>query len=122
MQAEQKEKIAWFRQLMNSVKMMLGFVVDTSRKEFAAEIRAFVDGTSGEWDWDDLTSVAQRDPVLEAIRKKLINVHDDFPANEPGHYCNDEGMKEMLRIADYLDPLANKNSGKSKEDEGRESL
>jgi hypothetical protein len=92
--------IAWFQKLLNSfrIRIALWFVVDTPRQEFAEEMRSFVNGTPGEWDWDDLTSIKQRDPALEAIRIKLIRMREDFPSSEPNRYCNDEGMQEILRL------------------------
>jgi hypothetical protein len=107
-QTKQRARVTPLSRRQHRIRVALGLVGDIPREEFAAEIRSFVAGTSGEWDWDDLTSIMQRDPALEAIRIKLINIRVEFPAAEPGRYCNDEGMKEMLRIADYLDSPAHK--------------
>src|SRR5262245_54688686 len=37
-------------------------------EEVANFLRQFAEGTSGEWDWDDFTSVPITNPKLEAIR------------------------------------------------------
>ena len=34
----------------------------------AKYLRDFIEGTGGDWDWDDFESVPIADPVLEAIR------------------------------------------------------
>lgn len=41
---------------------------DRTPTEVAGFLRDFAEGTGGEWDWDDFTSVAITDPRLEAIR------------------------------------------------------
>ena len=47
-----------------------------SADEVADYIRAHLDGTGGDWDWDDFTSVKIADPVLEAIRRDADGVPD----------------------------------------------
>lgn len=37
--------------------------------EVVAFLRDFIDGTGGEWDWDEFECVPITDPRLEAIRK-----------------------------------------------------
>lgn len=75
----------------------------TPKHEVAQLIHSFLDGTAGRWDWDDFTSIPQADPEIELIRKKLISIHDEFPADKAGEYCNDEGASELLRIANSLE-------------------
>jgi len=41
----------------------------------AKTIAAFLDGTGGEWDWDDFTSFRLRDPTLDNVRKRALAVH-----------------------------------------------
>ena len=38
--------------------------------EVANIIEKFLDGTGGDWEWDDFTSLRIKDPALEAIRIK----------------------------------------------------
>ena len=45
-------------------------------------LREFLEGTDGDWDWDDLTSVAITDPSLEAIREDASWV--GLPLTEDG--------------------------------------
>jgi hypothetical protein len=73
-----------------------------TRLEAAQVIELFVAGTSSDpWDWDDFTSVRYKDPVVEEARRECLEVFDRFPGPE-GHYCNDEGMKYLLSIAQRL--------------------
>ncbi len=40
----------------------------------ARTIRAFLDDSGGDWDWDDFTSCSVRDPQLDNIRKRAAAV------------------------------------------------
>jgi hypothetical protein len=77
-------------------------MANTTKNEMAQTIISFVNGTCGEWDWDDLTSIKQRDPELEAIRQRLAAIRDEFPCPEGRAYCCQEGIAELLRIAESL--------------------
>lgn len=48
----------------------------------AKSIAAFLDGTSGEWDWDDFTSFRLRDPAVEGVRRRALAI--DLPVDEKG--------------------------------------
>jgi hypothetical protein len=40
----------------------------------ATTIRAFLDDTAGDWDWDDFTSCSLRDPAIDDIRRRAARV------------------------------------------------
>ena len=44
--------------------------IERSPSEVAAYLRDFIDGTGGDWDWDDFTSIPIANPSLEAIRRE----------------------------------------------------
>jgi len=73
-----------------------------SREDVADTIEAFVNDTSGEWDWDDFISIPLKDPELEAIRKRCGMMRDEFPPTEPRQYCNKAGFEAMRRIVAEL--------------------
>jgi hypothetical protein len=81
----------------------------TDREKIEKTIRSFLDGTAGQWDWDDFISVPLRDRRLEAVRRRCVSLPELFPPHLPGHYCSDEGSEELCRIADEL-ALAAKSS------------
>lgn len=63
-------------------------------------IEAFVEGTGGDWDWDDFCSLQIENRELDAIRIKCCQLDDTHPPVVRGHYCNDEGidiLREMVR-------------------------
>jgi len=55
---------------------------DLTARDVEAYLRDFLDGTGGDWDWDDFTSVKITDPTLDAIREEAAWV--DLPLTEEG--------------------------------------
>ena len=43
---------------------------DLTARNVESYLRNFVDGTGGDWDWDDFTSIAITDPALDRIREE----------------------------------------------------
>ena len=39
-------------------------------QDVARYLRDFIEGTGGDWDWDDFTSVTIKDRALESIRQR----------------------------------------------------
>ena len=62
--------------------------------EVAAYLRDFIQGTGGDWDWDDFVSIPIADPKLESIRARAR----DYPATENGL----AELKALLREAEAL--------------------
>jgi hypothetical protein len=73
-----------------------------NKLELANLIKAFIDGTSGEWDWDDFTSVRQSDPDVEQARQRILAVPGRYPSSDKKHWCNEDGIEELLGIAESL--------------------
>lgn len=75
-----------------------------SELDAARTIRSFLNGTGGQWDWDDFLSIPCRSHKgLEAIRAYANHIYDKYPAGRSGAYCNDEGLAELARIAEMLE-------------------
>lgn len=55
---------------------------DRSAAEVAGFLRDFIDGTGGEWDWDDFTSVPITNQRLDAIRIEADRI--PLPINQAG--------------------------------------
>jgi hypothetical protein len=62
--------------------------VDRSADDVAGFLRDFIEGTGGEWDWDEFESVPITDPELEGIRLR---------ATTPG-----ARLEEVLRSAESI--------------------
>jgi hypothetical protein len=73
----------------------------TELAEYQAAITAiesFLRGSGHAWDWDDFTSIRKKDPYLESIRERCVQVRDDYPPKEPQHYCNPEGLQVLANM------------------------
>ena len=71
-----------------------------THEELADMLRRFVRGETGEWEFDDYTSV--RWPAeLEPYRAEIVGLHDTHPATDG--YCDAAGMARILEIADEIE-------------------
>ncbi|MDD3020689.1 MAG: hypothetical protein PHX61_06880 [Alphaproteobacteria bacterium] len=73
-----------------------------TKLELASLIRSFVDGSCGEWDWDDFISIKQKDSEIEKVRLELIRIRTNYPAIKKTEYCNEDGTRKLLEIAQTL--------------------
>jgi|GEM_PF-3355984 len=50
--------------------------------DVAKMLEDFVDGTGGQWDWDDYTSAMSYpdDPYLQEVQQRMINLDTEFPS------------------------------------------
>ena len=60
-------------------------------------MRDFIEGSGGDWDWDDFTSVPNADPQLEDIRRRAVAV--DFPSTGEGSTTLRGLLTEAERLA-----------------------
>lgn len=66
--------------LIVKLLMPLEHPINLSAKEVAKYLRDFRDGTGGDWDWDDFTSVLIADPRLDDIRARAARL--DLPISD----------------------------------------
>jgi len=69
---------------------------DRTPEEVAGFLRDAAEGTGGEWDWDDFTSVPITDPRLEAIRVEADLI--PLPINAEGL----QKLRDLIRRAEEL--------------------
>jgi hypothetical protein len=74
-----------------------------ARQDAIKSIRGFLDGTGGDWDWDDYTSVPTGFSDLEELRQFCVGLPDTYPPSSPTWYCNEEGLKVLRRRLDNLE-------------------
>jgi hypothetical protein len=75
-------------------------MVTRTKQEVGDIIERFVDGTGGNWDWDDFCSYRIADPDLDLIRVKCSGLDSTHPPTVKGHFCNENGiqlMREMIQ-------------------------
>jgi hypothetical protein len=58
-------------------------------------IRNFLNGTGGDWDWDDFISIPPGYPVLEELQRFCNNLSFTHPPGNKGGYCSEEGFREL---------------------------
>lgn len=75
-----------------------------NKKELSTLIRSFVNGSCGPGDWDDFLSIRQKDPEIEQLRLRIIEIEKEYPRTKAKTWCSEEGMQELLRIAETLSP------------------
>ena len=72
-------------------------------EDLARTIEEFLDGTGRPWDWDDFTQGGSfEDDRLERIRLRCAGLSEEFPTNEKGHYCSDEGLRVLRSMVTDL--------------------
>jgi len=59
-------------------------------------------GEEGPYDIDDFTSIVHKNPIVEEARQRVIEIEVDYPADEPGKWCSDEGLREIAALAEEL--------------------
>ncbi len=61
--------------------------------EVADTLEAFVDGHSGQWDWDNYMSATFfSDSYLKEVQQRMIHLSEEFPAQKGQGFCNGEGI------------------------------
>lgn len=69
-----------------------------SYAEVADTLEAFLDGTGGQWDWDNYISATFfDDPYLQEVQRRMIYLSDEFPAQKGQGYCSPEGLTVIER-------------------------
>lgn len=74
-----------------------------SRRYAIASIRNFLNGTGGDWDWDDFTSIPPGYPDLEELQQFGNSLSFSHPPGAKGGYCNDEGFRQLRARLDELE-------------------
>jgi len=76
-----------------------------TRDEVIRTIEQFIDGTTGDWDWDDFVIVADADPILERARRRCVHVTELFPPEGPHQWCGPKGLDELRQVVHELRQL-----------------
>jgi hypothetical protein len=69
----------------------------SSPAEVADDLRDFLNGTSGDWDWDAFTSIPLADARLESIRRRACEV--SLPLDAEGRAAIERLLAEAERLA-----------------------
>ena len=70
------------------------------REEVAAQIDAFLSGSCGSYDWDDLISIPQTKKAYELVRGYLSSTSEIYPTQKG--WCSPAGIKQLQLFAQLL--------------------
>jgi hypothetical protein len=73
-----------------------------ARLDAADVLERFVAQDVGEWQFDDLTSAASRDALVDEVRREAILIREHFPPARPELYCSEAGLARILELATRL--------------------
>ncbi len=71
------------------------------RAEVSDIIEDFVDVT-GKYDFGEFLYTPIQDPELDTIRLRCLKVPEEFPSEDEGIWCSEEGVSEIGRIGKEL--------------------
>jgi hypothetical protein len=67
---------------------------ELTREEVAQLLQGFVDGSGGDWDWDDFAlGMTFTDKRLQEIQKRVRELSFEFPPLIKTSFTNEEGIK-----------------------------
>src|SRR5437870_4593806 len=66
---------------------------DLTPKDVESYLQDLLDGSGGDWDWDDFTSVRITDPSLDAIREQASYV--DLPLDGTGRATLEQLLEQV---------------------------
>jgi hypothetical protein len=72
-------------------------------EEVVREIKKFLDGIGGAYDWDDFLSILVRDKRLNAVRIECAELRDKYPPIDCRQYCDDRGLERLHEIVEELE-------------------
>jgi hypothetical protein len=76
---------------------------EEQRAYVVLSIRDFLDGTGGDWDWDDFTSFPTGYPELDAVQDFCLGLPNDYPPTEKGGWCNSDGLRALRQKLQQLE-------------------
>jgi hypothetical protein len=71
-------------------------------EEVIREIKKFLNGIGGAYDWDDFLCIPIQDQRLNAMRIECAELRDNYSPVGCRQYCGDEGLKRLEEIIENL--------------------
>ena len=79
------------------------FEMNEDRKQECAKlIDSFLDGSCGDYDWDDFISIRSDDPEIQLIKDYCADSSFLYPSDKPGYWCNDRGTQKLARLSSLI--------------------
>ena len=73
-----------------------------TKEQVVLEIDKFLAVEGGAYDWVNFCSIRIDDPELNNVRILCADLPIAYPPVSGGQYCADEGLDELLKIANEL--------------------
>jgi hypothetical protein len=75
---------------------------DPTLEEIDKIITNFLQGTGGEWEWDDFTGIPLRDPKLDKIREEYADLQYTYRSKVKTEYCSKEGIEVLKKLHEQI--------------------
>jgi hypothetical protein len=75
---------------------------DPTLEEIEKTISNFLQGTGGEWEWDDFTGIPLRDPKLDKIREQCADLQYTYRSKVKTEYCSKEGIEVLKELHEQI--------------------
>jgi hypothetical protein len=88
-------------EIVREQRLMAQLDYEEAREYVITSIRDSLNGTGGQWDWDDFISRPTGFPDLEAVQSFCAGLSSSHP--HPVMYCSEEGLTFMRRKLEELE-------------------
>jgi hypothetical protein len=72
---------------------------EEEKQELSRTIGSFLDGSCGEWDWDDFISIRSKIPEIQLIKDFCADSSFLYPPVKTGHWCNKLGLQRLAELS-----------------------
>lgn len=80
--------------------------------ECSTAIDSFLNGSCGEYDWDDFISIQSSNSAVQLIKNYCAESDIRYPPDTVGHWCNDRGAQKLVELSRLI-KTGNKNDIRS---------
>jgi len=70
--------------------------------ECSTAIDAFLNGSCGDYDWDDFISIQSSNSSVQLIKDYCSKSDFLYPPDTVGHWCNDRGSQKLTELSSMI--------------------
>ena len=75
---------------------------DKDRQECVKVIASFLDGSCGDYDWDDFISIKSSDSLVQLVKDYCADSDFLYPPDKTGQWCNEQGAQKLEELVQLL--------------------
>ncbi len=90
------------RGVLNGLYAVLTKMNEDHYLEAATTIKTFLDGSCGDYDWDDFISIRSRYTQIQCVKNYCANSSFCYPPTEESHWCNEIGIDKLAQLSRLL--------------------